>query len=60
MNHPLADPAHLIPLGNQVERLKAEINRVLDAPADHPRPATVTTYAQQAAAFHQLAQSLIA
>lgn len=60
VNHPLADPAHLIPLGNQVERLKAEINRVLDAPADHPRPATVTTYAQQAAAFHQLAQSLIA
>lgn len=59
VNHPLADPERLIPLGHQVGRLRAELNRVLDAPTDHPEPVSVTTYAQQAAAFHQLAGRLI-
>lgn len=58
VDHPLADPLRLIPLGQQTDRLKAEINRVLDTPDAHPQPVDVCTYRQQAEAFMGLAEKV--
>ncbi len=58
VDHPLADPAHLLPIGYHPNRLRAELAHVLDTRDDHPAPVAVRTYAQQATAFLDLAGSL--
>lgn len=60
VDHPLADPLRLIPLGNQADRLKTEIIRVLDTPGAHPLALDVHSYHQQADAFVALAQRVTA
>ncbi|MDO8882904.1 glycosyltransferase [Pseudotabrizicola sp.] len=59
VDHPMADPLRLIPLGQQTNRLKAELIRVLDTPDAHPAPVAVHTYRQQSDALVRLAQSVM-
>lgn len=59
VDHPMADPNRLVPIGNHGERLKRELNHVLDAKDDHPPAVAVTTYDQQAASFLEIAAPLL-
>jgi len=60
VEHALADPARLLPIGAPPGRLVAELNRVLDAPQDRPAPVPVTSYADQARGFMALAAQVLA
>ena len=60
VDHPLADPARLVPIGAPPARLLTELTRVLDAPRDHPAPVAVASYADQAASFMALATEVLA
>ncbi len=57
---PGADPARMLKIGEGPHRLREEVLRCLDAPAAHPAPVAVTSFADQAAAFTRLATPLMA
>lgn len=60
VEHPLADPARLLPIGAPPSRLVAELTRVLDTAPDHPAPVAVQSYADQARSFMALAAQVLA
>lgn len=59
VDHPLANPDHLIPIGNQIDKLLSELNRVLDDRANPPPPLNVHTYDQQADALLALMHEVL-
>jgi len=59
VEHPVADRARLLAIGEGPERLRAEIEAVLDAPGDHPDPVRVVSQSEQAAAFLGIADGLL-
>ena len=60
VEHALADPARLLPIGAPASRLVSELTRVLDTPRDHPAPVAVLSYSDQARSFMELAAQVLA
>lgn len=58
--HPAADPAHMMEIGDGPDRLKEELERVLAEPQAHPAPVAVTSFAEQASTMAQCLQEVIA
>lgn len=60
MEHPLADPATALAIGDDAEVLRERILAELARPAAHPDPVPVTSHADQAASFLSLAEDVLA
>ena len=59
VDHPLADPRHLIPIGNHVDKLIEEMRHALQSRDAPPAPVTVRSYDQQADELMVLARGLL-
>jgi glycosyltransferase involved in cell wall biosynthesis len=58
--HPMADPAHMLKIGDGAGALQHQIEHVLDTATAHPDPVPVTSFADQARHFIELARPLLA
>ncbi|MFX0543645.1 glycosyltransferase [Roseovarius sp. S4756] len=59
VEHVMADPAHMLQIGDGAQALRREIEHVLDAPEAHPAPTPVDSFADQARHFTELAAPLL-
>lgn len=59
VEHPAADSARMLAIGDRPDRLRKEIEGVLDTPGDWPAPIQVVSQSDQAAAFVDIANNLL-